>query len=153
MHAIVPWLKIVPLALLAYGMAAAAQPFLEGNPRVGIGQRSLVVQNERIQPVSVFEREKPVSLLTVKPDPANLWQQKQSPNLARDRNGPDKADLTESADLLLQQGIDQYAVSQFPEALASWQSALSLYREIGDRAREAKALSNIGLIYEKQGSY
>ncbi|MEL6779964.1 MAG: hypothetical protein AAFO06_22235, partial [Cyanobacteria bacterium J06597_16] len=140
MHVIVPWIKIVPLALLVYGMPAVAQPFLEGNSRVGNGQRSLVVQNEHVQPVSVFEREKPVSLLMIKPDPAGLWQQKQSPNSARDSNGPDKADLTERADLLFQQGIEQYAVSQFPEALASWQSALSLYREIGDRAGEADTL-------------
>ncbi|MEO1397065.1 MAG: tetratricopeptide repeat protein [Cyanobacteria bacterium J06634_5] len=69
------------------------------------------------------------------------------------RNGPAKADLTERADLLLQQGNAQYALSQFPQALASWQSALELYREIGDRAGESKALGNIGIIYGLKGSY
>ncbi|MEM6433428.1 MAG: hypothetical protein AAF773_06165, partial [Cyanobacteria bacterium P01_D01_bin.115] len=46
------------------------------------------------------------------------------------------------ADRLLDQGVQQYRVSQFREAIASWQQALELYRETGDRVEEGSALSS-----------
>ena len=57
------------------------------------------------------------------------------------------------ADRLLQQGLQQYRRSQFREALASWEQALELYGEIGDRAGEGAALGNLGLAYLDLGQY
>ena len=57
------------------------------------------------------------------------------------------------ADELMQQGIDQFQVSRFRDALQSWQSALKLYREIGHRAGEGRALGNLGVAYENLGEY
>ena len=60
---------------------------------------------------------------------------------------------SEDASRLLQQGIEQYQTSQFREALTSWQSALEIYRDIGDYANEGVVLNNIGNIYLRQGNY
>ena len=57
------------------------------------------------------------------------------------------------ADRLLQQGQDQYKVSQFQAALESWQQALTLFRTVNDRKGELKALNNIGIIYQAFGQY
>ncbi|MEO1133227.1 MAG: tetratricopeptide repeat protein [Cyanobacteria bacterium J06639_1] len=51
------------------------------------------------------------------------------------------------ADFLLQSGIRQYQVSQFREALFSWERALQIYQNIGDRRSEATVLGNLGLVY------
>lgn len=56
-------------------------------------------------------------------------------------------DRRAEADRLLQQGLEQHQTSQFQAALQSWQQALEIYREIGDRAREGIALSIIGMVY------
>jgi CHAT domain-containing protein/Flp pilus assembly protein TadD len=57
------------------------------------------------------------------------------------------------ADDLLDQGIEQYQKSQFREALASWEQALALYREIGYRQGEANSLGSLGLAYDSLGQY
>jgi len=57
------------------------------------------------------------------------------------------------ADRLLQQGIEQFNVSQFREALQSWEQALAIYREIGDRGGEGGALGNLGVAYDSLGQY
>ena len=57
------------------------------------------------------------------------------------------------ADRLLQQGIQQYQVSQFEAALQSWQQSLKLYREIKDRLGEGQSLGNLGLAYLSLGNY
>ncbi|MCG8366295.1 MAG: tetratricopeptide repeat protein [Pseudanabaenales cyanobacterium] len=57
------------------------------------------------------------------------------------------------AKALLAQGIQQYRISQFREALQSWQSALDIYREIGDRTGEGAALGNLGIAYGNLGQY
>ena len=57
------------------------------------------------------------------------------------------------ANQLLEQGFQQYQVSQFREALRSWQAALEIYREIGDRFGEGFTLNNIGNVYQSQGDY
>jgi tetratricopeptide (TPR) repeat protein len=59
----------------------------------------------------------------------------------------------QEADLLLQQGIQQHNVSQFREALQSWEKALQIYREIGDRQDEAASLGNLGNAYYSLGQY
>ncbi|KAM3100101.1 CHAT domain-containing protein [Phormidesmis sp. 146-12] len=57
------------------------------------------------------------------------------------------------ADRLLQQGIQQYEVSQFEAALQSWQQALVMYRELKDRRGEGQSLGNLGLAYQFLGNY
>jgi CHAT domain-containing protein len=57
------------------------------------------------------------------------------------------------ADQLLQQGIQQYQISQFETALQSWQQALTIYREIKDRQGEEQSLGNIGVAHFSLGRY
>ena len=57
------------------------------------------------------------------------------------------------ADRLLQQGNQQFQVSQFEAALQSWQQALVIYREIKDRLGEGNALGSLGLAYDSRGNY
>ncbi|TAG65462.1 MAG: CHAT domain-containing protein [Oscillatoriales cyanobacterium] len=57
------------------------------------------------------------------------------------------------ADRLLEQGNQQYAISQFREALQSCEQALTIYREIGDREGEAGSLGNLGTAYHSLGQY
>ncbi|WP_051340260.1 tetratricopeptide repeat protein, partial [Planktothrix agardhii] len=57
------------------------------------------------------------------------------------------------ADRLLDQGIEEYDHSQYRQALQSWQQALLIYREIGDRGGESNALGNLGSAYDSFGQY
>ncbi|MEG4519920.1 MULTISPECIES: tetratricopeptide repeat protein [unclassified Microcoleus] len=57
------------------------------------------------------------------------------------------------ADRLLQQGIQQYKISQFREALQSWEQALTIYREIGNRQGEATSLGSLGNAYDSLGQF
>ena len=57
------------------------------------------------------------------------------------------------ADRLLQQGIQQYQISQFEAALQSWQQALRIYQELKDRKGEGNALNNLGNAYYSLGNY
>ncbi|HAT13166.1 MAG TPA: hypothetical protein DCS91_05965, partial [Microcoleaceae bacterium UBA11344] len=61
--------------------------------------------------------------------------------------------LKAEADRLLKQGNQQYAISQFREALQSWEQALTIYLEIGYREGEANALGNLGNAYDSLGQY
>jgi len=54
---------------------------------------------------------------------------------------------------LLQQGIQQYQVSQFRAALNFWQQALEIYQSIGYRQGEARSLGNLGIAYFSLGQY
>ena len=49
------------------------------------------------------------------------------------------------ADRLFEQGNKQYRISQFQQALQSWQQSLAIYREIGDRSGIANSLINLGI--------
>ena len=60
---------------------------------------------------------------------------------------------TAAADQLNQQGIQQARVSQFREALQSWEQALEIYRAIQDKLGEANALGNLGIVYRELGDY
>jgi CHAT domain-containing protein/Tfp pilus assembly protein PilF len=63
-------------------------------------------------------------------------------------------DQKAEADRFYKQGLQQYQTSQFRDALQSYQQALSLYQEIGDRAAwEGATLNGIGLIYDSLGQY
>ncbi|MEL6606579.1 MAG: tetratricopeptide repeat protein, partial [Cyanobacteria bacterium J06614_10] len=57
------------------------------------------------------------------------------------------------ADRLLQQGIEAAQLSQYQTAIASWQSALEIYIEIGNRQGEANALGNLGIAYDSLSDY
>jgi CHAT domain-containing protein/Flp pilus assembly protein TadD len=57
------------------------------------------------------------------------------------------------ADRLLEQGIQQYNTSQFRAALQSWEQALAIYQDIGDRRSEGNALTNLGNAYHSLGDY
>ncbi len=61
--------------------------------------------------------------------------------------------LKAEADRLFEQGNQQYAISQFREALESWEQALTIYREIGYRQGEANSLGNLGNAYDSLGQY
>jgi CHAT domain-containing protein len=61
--------------------------------------------------------------------------------------------LKAEADRLLERGNQQYKISQFREALQSWEQALTIYRKIGNRQGEAASLGNLGLAYNSIGQY
>jgi CHAT domain-containing protein/tetratricopeptide (TPR) repeat protein len=44
-------------------------------------------------------------------------------------------------------------VNQYPKAIESYQQALPIYRELGDRIREGRILNNLGLAYINGGQY
>ena len=57
------------------------------------------------------------------------------------------------ADRLLQQGNQQYRISQFDAAFQSWQKSLQIYRAIEDRLGEGQSLGNLGIAYDALGNY
>ncbi|MCF3643571.1 CHAT domain-containing protein [Planktothrix agardhii] len=57
------------------------------------------------------------------------------------------------ADRLLEQGIQQYKTSQYQAAIQSLETALNIFREIGDRNGEGKALIALGNAYSDLGQY
>jgi CHAT domain-containing protein len=57
------------------------------------------------------------------------------------------------ADRLLNQGNQQFQISQFEAAFQSWQQALKIYREIKDRQAEGSALGSLGSAYQDLGKY
>ncbi|MEM6426578.1 MAG: tetratricopeptide repeat protein, partial [Cyanobacteria bacterium P01_D01_bin.128] len=57
------------------------------------------------------------------------------------------------ANRLIQSGLQQYQSSQFQAAIASWEQALALYRDIGHRAGESLALNNLGVVYNALSQY
>ncbi len=57
------------------------------------------------------------------------------------------------ADKLFEQGVQQYEISQFREALQSWEKALQIYQEIKNRQGEAASLDNLGSAYRSLGQY
>lgn len=57
------------------------------------------------------------------------------------------------ANRLNNQGAQQFGVSQFQTALQSWQQALAIYVEIGDRQGEGNVLGNLGSAYRRLGQY
>ncbi|MBK4728291.1 CHAT domain-containing protein [Oxynema sp. CENA135] len=56
-------------------------------------------------------------------------------------------------DRLLEQGRQQFNNSQFREAAATWERALTVYRADGDRRGELQAVGFLGMIYPYFGEY
>ncbi|OCR01990.1 hypothetical protein BCD67_05120 [Oscillatoriales cyanobacterium USR001] len=54
---------------------------------------------------------------------------------------------------LFDQGIRLYKKSRFREALASWEQALKIFKQIGDHQWEANSLGNLGIAYRSLGQY
>ncbi|AFZ09263.1 Tetratricopeptide TPR_1 repeat-containing protein [Oscillatoria nigro-viridis PCC 7112] len=57
------------------------------------------------------------------------------------------------AERLFQQGNQQYKISQFREALHSWEQALTICRKIGNRQGEANCLGHLGNAYYSLGQF
>ena len=57
------------------------------------------------------------------------------------------------AERVFEQGNQQAIISQFREALQSWEQALTIYREIGYRQGEAASLCHLGAAYQSLGQY
>ncbi|HIK12909.1 MAG TPA: CHAT domain-containing protein [Oscillatoriaceae cyanobacterium M33_DOE_052] len=62
---------------------------------------------------------------------------------------PDEGKAT--ADRLLEQGKGAYNNGQFPEAVASWQKAREIYRQIGAVQEEWQVLGHLGTAYQQMG--
>jgi CHAT domain-containing protein/uncharacterized protein HemY len=62
-------------------------------------------------------------------------------------------DRKAEASRLVEQGIEQAEKKQFNAAIKSWQSALTIYREIDDRPSQGGVLNYIGLAYRNLGQY
>lgn len=81
----------------------------------------------------------PVDLIADPPSISAGGQVKQAPD-------PRQAE----ADRLSKEAFEQYQRNDWRAALATWQAALAMYRELGDRAGEAGTLSNLGFLFEVQ---
>ncbi|MBD1922851.1 CHAT domain-containing protein [Microcoleus sp. FACHB-831] len=57
------------------------------------------------------------------------------------------------ADILLQWGIKQFYISQFPLASQCWEECLIIYKAICDRQGEANSLGNLGSAYDSLGHF
>jgi CHAT domain-containing protein/tetratricopeptide (TPR) repeat protein len=62
-------------------------------------------------------------------------------------------DWTIEADKLLEQGIQQFDISEYQAAIRSWQQTLAIYQQLKDRDGEASSLNNLGLAYYSLGQY
>jgi tetratricopeptide (TPR) repeat protein len=57
------------------------------------------------------------------------------------------------ADRFFDEGLQQYGIGQFQEAIQSWEQALAIYREIRDQTGEGATLWNLGDVYNGLGEY
>ncbi|MDJ0694235.1 CHAT domain-containing tetratricopeptide repeat protein [Mastigocoleus sp. MO_188.B34] len=62
-------------------------------------------------------------------------------------------DRKAEANRLLKQGWKQFNISQFKQALKSWEDSLAIYREIGNRKGIANSLMNLGTVHSDLGKY
>jgi CHAT domain-containing protein/uncharacterized protein HemY len=61
--------------------------------------------------------------------------------------------LKAEAGRLLEQGNQEYNISQFREALQSWEQALTICQKIENRQGEADSLYSLGFAYDSLGQY
>ena len=64
-----------------------------------------------------------------------------------------QTDQKQQADVLLNQGIEQYRRGQLRPAQQTMEQALNLFYEIGDKQGEFTAISMLGAIYDELGDY
>jgi tetratricopeptide (TPR) repeat protein len=74
------------------------------------------------------------------------------PSIALGQSSDNSSQKAE-ADRLLEQGDQQFRVSQYQTALQSWQQALAIYQEIKDRLGEGSACRRIGNVYLSLRNY
>ncbi|MBR8830785.1 MAG: hypothetical protein N5P05_001021 [Chroococcopsis gigantea SAG 12.99] len=65
----------------------------------------------------------------------------------------DASSLKSSADQLERQGIQLLQAGQLESALAAWQQALNIYRQLGDKYQEGRLLSNFGSLFLQLKQY
>ncbi len=73
--------------------------------------------------------------------------------LGRNNNSSVAVTRKAAANILNAQAIQQHRISQFRESLQSWEEALTIYKEIGDRQGEAASIGNLGLACYSLGQY
>ncbi|PLZ99085.1 hypothetical protein CEN50_08715 [Fischerella thermalis CCMEE 5268] len=59
----------------------------------------------------------------------------------------------QEADRIFKQGVEQYKAKQLQSAITSWQQALTAYRTLKDRPREATTLKNLSAVYIELADY
>lgn len=93
------------------------------------------------------------------PTPGTLWATATSqPNSLGDSHRPalhlaQGQSLDQEADALMSQGAQQLQRRQIEAALQSWEQALRLYRQSGNRRGEGRVLGNQGAVQEALGNY
>ncbi|MEN8444562.1 MAG: tetratricopeptide repeat protein, partial [Cyanobacteria bacterium J06555_13] len=121
----------------------------------------MLVWNVTVQTVAQLLKIAPLAfLMNGMPAWANIpverhaiVQHKQSLPVADDANDLPPTRLYERARLLFRQGLKHVGDGQYPEALDNFETALGIYRELGDRTGEAALLNDIGNISRLQGRY
>jgi CHAT domain-containing protein/tetratricopeptide (TPR) repeat protein len=76
-----------------------------------------------------------------------------APAIAVQSPPPSSETEASAAEAFLKQGIQQYRANQIEEAIASWQQALSLYRQQQNGKGESLCLESLGLAYQALGDY
>ena len=104
---------------------------------------------ERSADLEQFTGDRPWSVLTNLTPEARLLRRRQLESLLDDyRNLPDDPRVTrERANILSDLGNVCATSQDHSQAIAYYQRALELYRQVGDRRGEATTHNNIGLVY------
>lgn len=63
------------------------------------------------------------------------------------------AQFREAADALERRGIEQIQAGDIEAGLQSWQQALAIYRQLGDRQQEGRLLTNFGSLFIQLEAY
>jgi CHAT domain-containing protein/Flp pilus assembly protein TadD len=85
---------------------------------------------------------------------ANSYGERETGNYTLSWREASPSDLFQAEVIQLSlQGIEQLQRSQFRAALESWQEAIGIYRQLGDRQGEASSLGNLGNAYHGLGQY
>jgi CHAT domain-containing protein/Tfp pilus assembly protein PilF len=91
-----------------------------------------------------------MSILSVASLPSVLAWVPVSESILLAQAAPNPKDV---ADRLNQEGLRALRFSQYPVALEKFQSALDIYKKIGNRTGEGTTLNNIGGVYDNLGQY
>lgn len=84
---------------------------------------------------------------------ALAYDQLNQPDTARALEQQRQTNPAVQAEEVLYQGLLHYEANELPEALQSWEQALALYRQIGQKNGESIALGSLGLVYDSLGDY
>ncbi|HEY9602366.1 MAG TPA: tetratricopeptide repeat protein [Allocoleopsis sp.] len=84
-------------------------------------------------------------------NPKSQTDNRNSP-LAQAQTDRDRQQSAE-AEQLYQTAVKQYRQNQFQPALDTFQKALVIFRDIGDKVAQRKTLNNIAIVYDSLGQY